>query len=469
MAPSPTGALHVGTARTTIYNFLFARHMGGEFILRIEDTDLERSDKKFEGDIISGLQWLGISWDGAITRQSERIDVYEKYIRKLLDDGKAFHCPHTEEELEKERKSQLWDKESPRHVCDARDIPARAGSKGLIRFKNDSSEDIKFKDEIRGELRFDPQLLGDFSLAKDLRIPLYNFAVVVDDQEMEITHVIRGEDHISNTPKQILLEDALGFSRPVFAHLPLLLGPDRSKLSKRHGEISINEYRNRGYLPDAMFNFLTLLGWHLSEAGEMGTEQEIFSKEELIKIFELERVQKSGAIFDITKLDWMNGEYIRRKSPGELSELVKPFLQEADLSLGSLASKSEKLEQIIALEQPRLKKLSELPEKIDYFFNEPKYDPELLNWKKMSKEEIKNSLKLSMELLNMVGTNDFTKENLEKILMKKAEETGDRGALLWPLRVALSGKKASPGPFEIMPVLGKDTSITRLEKALKLL
>lgn len=445
MAPSPTGNLHVGTARTTIFNFLYARHMGGEFILRIEDTDIERSEKKFEEDIISGLKWLGIEWDGEITRQSERIDIYEKYLIQMLAEGKAFYCPHSEEELETERKSQLWAKESPKHICDAREKNLISG---LIRYKNDADKNIVFKDEIRGELSFDPQLLGDFSLAKNLRTPLYNFAVVVDDSEMEISHVIRGEDHISNTPKQILLEDALGFPRPIFAHLPLILGSDRSKLSKRHGATSVTEYKNEGYLPEAIFNFMTILGWN------PGGEQEIFSKEELIKNFSLDRVQRAGAIFDLVKLDWMNGEYIRRKTSAELVEIAKTF----NINIP---------ENIIALEQPRLKKLSELPEKTDYFFKKPEYSAELLNWKKMSKDEIKKSLELSKKLLDGINENQMTKENLEKLFL---ENTGkDRGELLWPLRVALSGKKASPGPFDIMAILGKTESVLRIEKALKLL
>ncbi|OGF61159.1 glutamate--tRNA ligase [Candidatus Giovannonibacteria bacterium RIFCSPHIGHO2_01_FULL_45_33] len=451
MAPSPTGFLHVGTARTAIFNFLYARHMGGEFILRIEDTDVGRSEKHFEEDIVDGLKWLGIDWDGEITRQSERIDIYEKYIKKLLDEDKAFYCPHSEEELERERKSQLWDKKSPRHVCDARDKKANTG---LIRFKNDAFEDITFTDEIRGELSFDPQLLGDFSLAKDLRTPLYNFAVVVDDATMEISHVIRGEDHISNTPKQILLENALGFSRPVFAHLPLILGSDRSKLSKRHGATSLTEYKHVGYLPEAFFNFMAILGWN------PGGEQEIFSKEELIKIFSLERVQKAGAIFDITKLDWMNGEYIRGKSPKEISECLK----EAGISFGSRASKSEYLEKVIVLEQPRLKKLSELPEKTDYFFKEPEYDVALLKWKQMNNNQIKFSLETAKEMLQAVSEKSFNKENLEKMFLEKAGK--DRGELLWPLRVALSGKKASPSPFEIMEILGREESIKRVQGAI---
>src|SRR3989344_5005500 len=317
IAPSPTGYLHVGTARTALFNFLFARHHGGEFILRIEDTDIERSEAKFEDDIVAGLKWLGIDWDDKITRQSERIDIYEKYLKTLLADGMAFYCPHSQAELDEERKKQAANKFSPQHTCDAR---GKKLEKGLIRFKNDTEKTVKFKDEIRGEIEFDPALLGDFSFAKDLRTPLYNFAVVVDDATMEISHVIRGEDHISNTPKQILLEEALGLQQPIFAHLPLILGKDRSKLSKRHGATSVIDYKNGGYLPDALFNFMALLGWN------PGTEQEIFSKEELIKIFSIDRVHGSGAIFDMTKLDWMNGEYIRHKSPRELLKLARPHL-----------------------------------------------------------------------------------------------------------------------------------------------
>ncbi|KKT42364.1 MAG: Glutamate-tRNA ligase [Candidatus Giovannonibacteria bacterium GW2011_GWA2_44_13b] len=472
IAPSPTGYLHVGTARTALFNFLYARHYGGEFILRIEDTDIERSEAKFEDDIVAGLKWLGIEWDGEITRQSERLDVYENYLKKILEDGRAFYCPHSQQELDEERKKQVANKFSPQHTCDARDLSAQAGrksDKGLIRFKNDAEKIIKFKDEIRGEIEFDPSLLGDFSLAKDLRAPLYNFAVVVDDATMEISHVIRGEDHISNTPKQILLEKALGLPQPIFAHLPLILGKDRSKLSKRHGATSIIDYKNEGYLSDALFNFMALLGWRTTDDQArsnknqlLSTGKELYTKDELIQLFSLERVQGAGAIFDMTKLEWMNGEYIRRKSPRELLEL-------ASFQLGDLIKNKPKafLEKVIALEQPRLKKLSELPEKTDYFFKDPEYDAELLRWKKMSDDDIKNSLKLSMETLKAVNEDDFTKENLEKIFMAKAGK--DRGELLWPLRVALSGKKFSPGPFEIMAVLGKDTAISRINAAISML
>ena len=453
IAPSPTGDPHVGTAYIALFNLIFARHFKGKFILRIEDTDIERSEAKFEDDIVAGLKWLGINWDGEITRQSERIDIYETYLKTLLADGMAFYCPHSQAELDEERKKQVANKFSPQHTCDAR---GKKLGKGLIRFKNDTEKTVKFKDEIRGEIEFDPALLGDFSLAKDLRTPLYNFAVVVDDATMEISHVIRGEDHISNTPKQILLEEALGLQQPIFAHLPLILGKDRSKLSKRHGATSVIDYKNEGYLPDALFNFMALLGWN------PGREQEIFSKKELIKEFSIDRVQGAGAIFDMTKLDWMNGEYIRKKPLKELVELSKGFFQ-----FPISNSQFSMLEKVIALEQPRLKKLSELPEKTDSFFKEPEYDAELLKWKQMDNLTIKNSLETAKSILQLVAENGMTKENLEKLFLAKAGK--DRGELLWPLRVALSGKKFSPGPFEIMEVLGKDKSILRINAAIFML
>ena len=426
IAPSPTGFLHVGTARTALFNYLFAKHEGGEFVLRIEDTDPERSDKKYEKDIIEGLKWLGIDWD-EFYRQSERVDLHKKYLKKLIDIGAAY----ISQEKEGERKE-------------------------VVRFKN-SGKKIVFEDSIRGKIEFDTLELGDFIIAKSENEPLYNFAVVVDDAEMEISHVIRGEDHISNTPKQILLQEALDFKTPIYAHLPLILGPDKSKLSKRHGTTSVTEYREAGYLPDALFNFMALLGWN------PGTEQELFSREELVKVFSLDKVQKAGAIFDTRKLDWMNGEYIRKKSPRELLELASPFLGDF------IKNKPETfLEKIITLEQPRLKKLSELSERTDYFFKEPEYDNELLRWKNMSNDDIKNSLETAKSILQSVDENAFTKENLEKIFLSASGEK-NRGELLWPLRVALTGRKASPGPFEIMEILGKAKSVARINLALNML
>ena len=461
IAPSPTGNLHLGTARAALFNYLFAKKYGGEFILRIEDTDLERSDKKYEQDIIDGLKWLSIKWDIGPFRQSERLDIYEKYIKKLLASGKAFWCYHTKEELEKEKKEQTAKNESPKHICGHKIKSQKSriqsqSQKGIIRL-NTSAKIVKFNDLIRGEISFDSSLLGDISLAKDERIPLYNLAVIIDDYEMKISHVIRGEDHISNTPKQILIQEALGFESPHYAHLPLILGSDKSKLSKRHGATSVNDYLKQGYSPKAMVNFLALLGWAPND------NREIFTLKELSKEFLLERVQKGGAVFNIEKLNWLNGCYIRKTSVKKLTELCAPYLKIQNSKLKNY------LEKIVKLEQPRLIKLSEIAEKTDYFFSNPKYDKELLKWKNMSDNEIKESLEKSIEIASKIPEANFKLKNLEKIFIKEAEKIGDRGCLLWPLRVALSGKKASPGPFEIADILGKKEVLKRISSALKLL
>ncbi|HBT81268.1 hypothetical protein A2757_00015 [Candidatus Giovannonibacteria bacterium RIFCSPHIGHO2_01_FULL_48_47] len=410
IAPSPTGFLHLGTARTALFNWLFARQHQGKFILRIEDTDKERSRPEFEKDIVEGLRWLGADWD-EFHRQSERIEIYKKYLKKLLDSGQAYFSD-------------------------------------VVHFKNPGRK-VRFHDSIRGEIEFDTKELGDFIIAKSEEEVLYHFAVVVDDFEMKISHVIRGEDHISNTPRQILIQEALGFPRPQYAHLPLILGPDRTKLSKRHGAESVREYKEAGYLPEALVNFLSLLGWHPKD------EKEIFSKEELIKEFSLERAQKGGAVFDIKKLEWLNGEYIREKSLEDLLELSRPYLGQTD---------DEKLKKILALEKTRLNKLSDLREAALYFFKEPEYSKELLSpparagWKGTEDYQlIKKHLKKITELL----------PDSDKI-MSYAEKEG-RGEVLWPLRVALSGRKNSPGPFEIMEVLGKEESIKRIKHALEVL
>ena len=468
IAPSPTGNLHIGTARTALFNYLFARKMGGKFILRIEDTDLERSDKKYEKNILAGLKWLGIEADEGPEeggdygpyRQSERLPSYKTYLEKLLQEKKAFYCFHSEAELEEERNQLLKAKNPPVHFCEYRGMDLREAEDikdikkdYIIRFKNHAGRKVSFSDLIRGEMEFESDLIGDFSLAKDLDTPLYNFAVVIDDQEMKISHVIRGEDHLPNTPKQLLLIEALDLQRPQYAHLPLILGSDRSKMSKRHGATSVDEYREAGYLPEVLFNFMALLGWN------PGGEQEIFSREELIEKFSLDEVHKSGAVFDITKLDWMNGEYIRQKSVEELVKLCKPYLKDFP------SKPDEYLAKVISLEQPRLKKLSELAEKAGYFFREPEYEKELLRWKKMTDEEIKQSLEKSLEILQ---DNQKTEaEKIEKIFLDEAARGGDRGKLLWPLRAALSGQKASAGPFEILKILGVGESIRRLNLGVK--
>ncbi len=468
IAPSPTGALHIGTARTALFNFLFARKHGGAFVLRIEDTDLERSDPKYEEDIFDGLQWLGILPDegpqegGAFGpyRQSERSASYRPYLEQLIASGQAYYCPHSEDELEAEKKDLMADGRNPVHTCQYRQGGAAPSAGGIIRFKTPAGRALTFNDLIRGDISFASDLVGDFSIAKDLSTPLYNFAVVVDDHEMRISHVIRGEDHIANTPKQMLLAEALGFGAPIFAHLPLILGTDRAKLSKRHGATSVNEFKEEGYLSEALVNFMALLGWN------PGGEREIFSMDELIRTFDLGHIQKAGAIFNAEKLDWMNGEYIRQKSTAELRELALPYLAEflegADAEAGIPPPDIEK---IILLEQPRLKKLSELKERVEYFFREPDYPPELLVWKNMSDQEVRNSLARSQKMLADTAPEDFGPEDLQNNFLL-AIGVGDKGALLWPLRAALTGRKASPGPFEILAILGKDRSLRRIAHAL---
>ncbi|OHA11584.1 MAG: glutamate--tRNA ligase [Candidatus Sungbacteria bacterium RIFCSPLOWO2_02_FULL_47_9] len=499
IAPSPSGNLHVGTARAALFNYLFAKHNDGTFVVRIEDTDTGRSTKEFEKNILDGLHWLGIDWDEGPElqgtrylgnhgpyRQTGRREIYKKYLVQLLNEGKVFAC-FCEKNKEERKES------SPRHAADLHSCPDRdhaytlAGSRPfVIRYKNSEfleyyarkQETIKhpaelgvavdraiyqgaliqFNDIVRDKLEYPQGHLMDFIIAKSLHEPLYNFAVVVDDHEMKITHVIRGEDHIPNTPKQILLIEALGFSRPEYAHLPLILGPDRSKLSKRHGATSVDEYQGQGYLPEALFNFTALLGWN------PGGEQEIFPKSELIKLFSLEKVQKGGAIFDTKKLDWMNGEYIRKKSIDELASLCIPFLEHAGTANpGEHVRNPECLKKIMALEQPRLKKLSEIGERTDYFFKEPEYDRELLKWKTMSEEEMAGTFDTLIHILSDV-TLPQSKEKLEERFLLEIG-TGDKGRILWPLRVALSGEKFSPGPFEILEILGREQALRRVNRA----
>ncbi len=466
-APSPTGPFHVGSIRTALFNFLFAKKFGGKFILRIEDTDLERSKPEYENEIMGGLKWLSIHWNEGPYRQSERLDIYAKYLKELLNNGDAFYCFHSKEFLEKEA--------GLAHHCEFKKLPLEDLGKRLkkesaiIRFKTPPDLEIAFIDLIRGEIRFNSDTLGgDFSLAKaespDKFLPLYNFAVVIDDFEMNITHVIRGEDHISNTPKQILIQQALKLPMPKYAHLPLILGSDKSKLSKRHGAVSVDEYREMGYLPEALINFIAFLGWN------PGTDKEVFSLEELIREFDLNKVQKSGAIFNVEKLDWLDGCYLRQLSLDELTKRAVPFLERENL-IDEGHYDFEYIKKILALEQPRLKKLGEIGERVSYFFKIPEYKPELLVWRDMLFKDVFASLKVSLNTIFQISDVDFNQKNLEKILLKEAEraKNKDKGRLLWPLRVALTGLEASPGPFEILEILGKNESIKRIEAAIKTL
>jgi len=460
-APSPTGFLHVGSARTALFNYLFAKKNQGSFILRIEDTDVNRSSQEFEKNIVESLKWLAIEAD-EFYKQSERKNIYEKYLKKLLKEGKAYYCFCTEDELEAKRQEQM-----------SRGLPARyngkcaklspkeveenlaQGKRFIIRFKVPPKK-VEFNDLVRGKIKFDTKLSGDVTIAKDLFSPLYNFAVVVDDFEMKISHIIRGEDLLPNTPIQILLQKALGFSQPKYCHLPLILGPDRSKLSKRHGAVSLEEYRKQGYLAETMVNFLAFLGWN------PGIEREIYSIPSLIKEFSLERIQKGGAIFNIKRLDFLNGFYIRHKSLEKLTELCLPYFP--------TGQDFNYLKKIVAIYQERLKNLSEISELTDFFFKDKlDYDKKLLRWKNMTDGEVPSSLDKSIILLSKINEGNWNRENLKKILMPEAEKMENRGCLLWPLRVALTGKEASAGPFEIAEILGKEKTLKRLQEAKNLL
>ena len=450
IAPSPTGNLHIGTARTALFNFLFAKHMGGTFLLRIEDTDLERSTKEFEEDIIKGLSWLGIVWNEGPYRQSERLDIYEGYLTTLLKEGKAYYCACTKEELEAEKKAMTVRGEAPRYSgkCRTQQIPAEKGQ--VIRF-NVSGEKISFQDLIRGEISFDTSLMGDIAIAKNLRTPLYNFAVVIDDFEMRISHVIRGEDHIANTPKQLLLQRALGMPAPQYAHLPLILDPDRSKMSKRYSATSIQEYKKLGYLPEALFNFIALLGWHPQH------DEEILTKEALIEKFDIARIQKAGAIFDVIKLKWLNGHYIKKTSVNDLMRMCK----EIGIELPATAL----TEKIIEATKDRLERLSDIPVVSDFFIALPTYDAALLIWKQSDAGATLRNLRETHALLERLPAETFSKITTEAALMPFAITAG-KGNVLWPLRVALSGKDKSPGPFEILDVLGREESLKRIDIAI---
>jgi len=488
-APSPTGHLHIGTVRTALFPFLFSRKNKGTFVLRIEDTDLERSKKEWEEELLKGLNWLGISFDEGIDtngkdfgpyapyRQSERASIYRKHLEKMIEQGQAYYCFCPKEEVEAEKQYLMSIGEAPVYRGKCRDLSKeivsqylKEGRPSVIRFKTPTNQKIAFNDLIRGKIEVDTSTLGDFVIAKDLDSGLFNLTCAVDDVEMKITHVIRGEDHIPNTPKQILLIRAMGFEEPEYAHLSLILGTDKKKLSKRTGKTSLIDYIDDGYLPEAIINFVAFLGWN------PGTEKEVYTMEELINDFSIEKIQKSAAIFNIDKLDWMNGFYIRKKPLYELTQMCIPYLIKADLIKEIALEKYsvvetgeevhiEDIEKMVALYQERLKKLSEISELIDLFFKkELDYSKELLKWKEMSDSEIIDSLKKSSEIIS--GILKFDKENLEKELMEEANKIVNRGNLLWPLRVALTGKKNSAGPMEIAAVLGKEKTLKRIEEAI---
>ncbi|OHA48153.1 MAG: glutamate--tRNA ligase [Candidatus Terrybacteria bacterium RIFCSPHIGHO2_01_FULL_48_17] len=489
IAPSPTGALHLGTARSALFNYLFAKKYQGVFILRIEDTDVERSDPKFEKDIVEGLQWLGLGWDEGVRiggeyapyRQSERIYIYTKYLDRLLKEEKAYWCFCTPNELAKERLKQKKAGLAIRYsrkcaVLSSAEIKKHRseGKSSILRLRIPDKE-TTFYDLIRGPITFHTNLLGDIAIAKNISTPLYNFAAVIDDYEMAITHILRGEDHIANTPKQIAIAEALEIQSPQFGHFPLILGKDRTKLSKRHGAASVQDLRNLGYLPEAVINFLALLGWNPKD------NREIFSLDELIEAFSLEGIQHGGAIWGQEKLDWFNTQFMRhsekrwlndRKSlPNELIEYMTSLVKKAVVKEDPTFIR-KRCSDIVYLVLERLP-LSNLEKdfmsEFGFFFGLPQIKSELLFWKNMNVADIRQALKDIFIILEKIPAEEWEIKIIRKMIFHHAEKTNDRGRILWPLRIALSGQQKSPGPHEIASILGKEETLTRIKKAITVL
>jgi glutamyl-tRNA synthetase len=433
--PSPTGFFHVGRARTALFNYLFAKKMGGRIVFRIEDTDKERSKREYEEDIIESLKWLGITYDEGPLRQSERGAVYSKYIRKMLADGTAYVSKETE-----------------------------GANSEVIRFRNPNKK-ITFTDIIRGDITVDTTDLGDFVIARNAEDPLYHLTVVVDDSEMHVTHVIRGDDGIANTPRQILLQEAIGAPRPSYAHVPLILAPDKSKMSARHGATSLRDFREAGYLPEAFANFLALLGFN------PGGERELYTLPELVEVFDLSRVQKGGAVFNTEKLDWFNKEYLKKIPKEEAKKNIVEHLKKTKFGNSEKLSDEKFLEKVIPILFERISKWKDIDiiigaGEFDFFFESPKYDPSLLSWKGSPVDEAKKHLAWVKQTLEKAEDPAFdSADSVKALIFDYATEQG-RGNVLWPLRVSLSGKEKSPDPFTLIYVLGKNESISRISKAI---
>jgi len=455
-APSPTGLLHIGNARTAIMNWVFARHAGGSFVLRIEDTDRERSTIESEAAIYEDLRWLGLDWDEGPDagggygpyRQSERLDIYRQTLNHLVDSGKVYPCYCTPEELENQRQRMAIQGENQQIEDPCRNV----SSEQKVRFKTEGrtpafrfrveKEDISFNDLIRGAIPFHGENIGDFIIARADRVPMYNFACVVDDHFMQITHIVRGDDHVSNTPRQILLYRALGWETPFFAHIPMILGGDRVRLSKRHGATSVSEYRKNGYLPEALVNFLSLLSWS-SESGD-----EILPKDRLIKEFDFSRVSKSASVFDVEKLGWMNGVYIRGMDVEGLLPLAKPFFKDAH---GTVSD--QEMRAVLTILHENLETFSQISEKGKIFFQNHVVPENAEAEALMQSAEAKSVFQaFSDETSALSEWNGAVFQTVMKAIQKK---TGIKGKNLWmPIRVALTGQIHGPELAKVVEILG---------------
>ncbi len=470
-APSPTGYLHVGGARTALYNWLFARHHQGTFILRIEDTDQLRSTQESLGGILDSLHWLGLDWDegpevgGELGPyfQMQRLHFYRAAAERLMEDKNAYLCYCTPEELKERRKAALARGETPGYDRRCRELSSKEratleaqGRKPALRFAMPLEGETVVHDLVRGDVHFANQQLDDLVIMRADGFPTYNFAVVVDDILMQLTHVIRADEHLANTPRQIQIYEALGHTPPQFAHVSMILGLDRSKLSKRHGATSVSDYRDAGYLPEAMVNFLALLGWAYDD------KRELFTREELIEHFSLEKVNPAPSVFSEEKLDWMNGLYIRQLEPDDLARRLLPFLKEAGLE-----ADLETVRPLVPLIQERMRLLSDGVELVDFFFKEVMaYDPQLLIGKKMTAQQSQAALKVTRERLENLPL--FDEEGLETALRNLADELClTAGQLFSIIRIAVTGKKVAPPLFGTLAVLGKERALWRIDLALE--
>ncbi|GAC1412556.1 MAG: glutamate--tRNA ligase [Candidatus Doudnabacteria bacterium] len=496
-APSPTGYLHVGGLRTALFSYLWAKHNGGEFILRIEDTDQARFIDGAIESLINILKSVGIQSDEGLTikdghitdkgnlgpyLQSKRLDIYHKYAQELINNKQAYYCFCDEQRLSELRKEQEALKQPTRYDRKCKNLSLEEVETNL---KNNVSKVIRqaipdtgqttIHDLVYGDIVWENNILDDQVLLKSDGFPTYHLAVVVDDHLMEISDIIRGEEWIPSTPKHILLYKSFGWECPTFAHLPLLLNKDRSKLSKRQGDVAVEDFLAKGYLKEALVNFVALLGWNPK------TDQEIFTIDELVKQFELSKVNKSGAIFDVEKLDWVNNLYIRKMENTEIVKAALPYLEKERLLSSDLTLKDGRkvteqfLEEIINIEKERMKKFSEIGERTAYFFEKPKYLPEILIWKKANLVQTKESLSKVLELIESMAESEFKSVSSIETKIKEfiRDKNFDNGSVLWPLRVALSGQEKSPGPFELIFVLftgyGKEEITQRIQNALSLL
>ena len=452
--PSPTGYLHVGGARTAIFNWLYARHTNGKFVLRIEDTDVKRSTQASVDAIFEALQWLGIDWDEGPYFQTERFEIYREYIQKLIAAGHAYYCTCSPAQIDVMRQKAMASGGKPRYDGSCREKGLAKTDDAVVRFKAPLAGTTVVDDVIKGPIVFQNDELDDFVLCRSDGTPTYNFVVVVDDITMNINTIIRGDDHVMNTPKQILLYKALDCPLPTFGHVTMVLGADRSRLSKRHGAMSVTAYRDMGYLPDALLNYLVRLGWSHGD-------QEFFSREELIRVFDIKNIGRSAGVFDLEKLQATNADHIKATPPAKLAAPLTPFLKERGIQV----EEGEYVQRVIETLQPRSKTLVDMAEAaMFYYVEEITFEEKAAD--KFLKAPALEPLRLLADMLTALD--DYSEKNLEGVFMAVMDRTGLKlGKIAQPVRVALTGQTASPGIFEIIAILGPDRVIPRLKKAIR--